>query len=155
MGLIERILEEGCTAVDIGTQSRKRTLEWISARAATAHSELDADSILDALQARERLGSTGLGEGVAIPHCRTNCAQIIAVFARLSEPVDFDAPDGENVDLVFALIVPEEETALHLTVLAHLSSVFGEAANLAALRAAPTAAALRAKLLESAPQEDA
>ncbi len=153
MGLLATILNEECTAVDVGAQSRKRTLEWVSERVAEEHESLSADEIFEALQARERLGSTALGDGVAIPHCRTGCNDIIAVFLRLETPVDFDAPDNESVDLVFALIVPEEETRRHLTVLAQLSEVFSEPANLKSLRAAPDAAALRETLLESAPEE--
>ncbi len=153
MGLLDAILDVRCTAVDVDAHSRKRTLEWVSECAATQHPELTSDELFDALQARERLGSTGLGEGVAIPHCRMACREIIAVFVRLSQPIDFDAPDGEPVDLLFALIVPQEETDKHLTVLSQLSQVFSQPENLEALRRAPTAAALRDKLLEHSPQE--
>lgn len=155
MSLLARILDTRCTAVDVDVSSRKRALEWVGERVAQVHDELNADDIYDALQARERLGSTGLGEGVAIPHCRTNCADIIAVFARLEQAVDFDAPDDADVDLVFALIVPEEETSRHLTVLSQLSQVFSEPRNLSALRSAATAEDLRDQLLERAPQEAA
>ncbi len=155
MSLLATILDTRCTAVDVDVSSRKRALEWVGERVAEVHGELDADEIYDALQARERLGSTGLGEGVAIPHCRTKCTDVIAVFARLEQAVDFDAPDDAAVDLVFALIVPEEETSLHLTVLSQLSQVFSEPQNLTALRHATTAEALRNQLLERAPQEAA
>jgi len=85
---------------------------------------------------RERLGSTGLGEGVAIPHCRLPCSRIHAACLTLAAPVDYDAADGAPVDLVFVLIVPPEETSAHLEVLAALARLYGSAENRNRLRAA-------------------
>ena len=80
---------------------------------------------LQSLVSRERLGTTGLGDGVAIPHCRNkSCTEPTGLFIRLAEPVDFEAIDQKPVDLVFALIVPEEDTQEHLDILKALASRF-------------------------------
>jgi len=145
---LANILSSACTAVDIEVHSRKRALEWISERLCAAHPELEARDVFSALQARERLGSTGLGEGVAIPHCRTSFDRITGVFVRLQSPIEFDAPDGQSVDLLFGLIVPETEANEHLKVLASLARAFADEQTTARLRAAATADELRAILLE-------
>ncbi len=145
---LANILSTACTAVDVEVHSRKRALEWISERLCEAHPELDARDVFSALQARERLGSTGLGEGIAIPHCRTSFNQITGVFVRLQSPIEFDAPDGQAVDLLFGLIVPESEANEHLKVLASLSRAFTDEHTTVRLRAAATATELRAILLE-------
>jgi PTS system nitrogen regulatory IIA component len=102
----------------------------------------------DSLRMRERLGSTAIGHGIAIPHGRTAAFDgARGAFLRLGEGVDFDASDGAPVDLVFAMTVPEHWTQQHLQLLAELAERFSDAAFRAALRAAPDAAALRAVLL--------
>lgn len=104
----------------------------------------DAALAREALAARERLGSTGLGHGVAIPHGRSaDIDEARAAFVRLAEPVDFGASDGQPVDLVAALLVPAHFTDQHLKLLAELAELFSDATLTAALRAAPDAAALR------------
>lgn len=145
---LANILSSSCTAVDVEVHSRKRALEWISEQLCKAHPQLDARSVFSALQARERLGSTGLGEGIAIPHCRTSFHRISGVFIRLQSPIEFDAPDGQAVDLLFGLIVPESEASEHLKVLASLSRAFTDEHTTARMRAASTADELRAILLE-------
>ena len=98
----------------------------------------------EALAARERLGSTGLGHGVAIPHGRSaKVDEACAAFVRLAAPVDFGADDGRPVDLVAALLVPAHFTDQHLKLLAELAELFSDTAITADLRAAPDAAALR------------
>jgi PTS system nitrogen regulatory IIA component len=98
----------------------------------------------EALAARERLGSTGLGHGVAIPHGRSaKIDEACAAFVRLATPVDFGADDGRPVDLVAALLVPAHFTDQHLKLLAELAELFSDEAITAELRAAPDAAALR------------
>ena len=107
----------------------------------------DAAIARDALAARERLGSTGLGHGVAIPHGRSaKIAEARAAFVRLGEPVDFGADDGRPVDLVAALLVPAHFTDQHLKLLAELAELFSDPTLTAALRAAPDADALLAAL---------
>lgn len=107
----------------------------------------DSTFLRDALIARERLGSTGLGHGVAIPHGRSNAVhEARAAFVHLAQPVDFGASDGQPVDLVAALIVPAHFTDQHLRLLAELAELFSNVDITAALRAAPDAPALRDEL---------
>ncbi len=107
----------------------------------------DSGVLRDALIARERLGSTGLGQGVAIPHGRSNAVhEARAAFVHLAQPIDFGASDGQSVDLVAALIVPAHFTNQHLRLLAELAELFSNADISAALRAAPDAPALRDEL---------
>lgn len=132
---IRSILDAGCTRSRITANSRKRLLEYASDLLAEQH-DLSARQLFDELMSRERLGSTGLGEGVAIPHCRLPCSRIHAACLTLATPVEYDAMDGEPVDLVFVLIVPPEETSAHLEVLAALARLYGDADNRSSLRAA-------------------
>ncbi len=106
-------------------------------------------AISDSLRQRERLGSTAIGHGVAIPHGRSDAYDHArAAFLRLERPVAFAAGDGEAVDLVFAMAVPEHFTQQHLQWLAELAERFADAAFRDALRAAPDAEALRTLLLQ-------
>lgn len=130
------------TCARVEAASRKRVLQQLSECLSDQHPELDCRQVLDALLARERLGSTALGEGVAIPHCRLACETICSAFFTLAEPVDFEAPDSQPVDLVFALIVPEAEEQAHLKQLARLSAVFSEPEAQARFRASETSAEL-------------
>ena len=115
-------------------------------------SDLQEREIFDVLLQRERLGSTGLGQGVAIPHGKmSGLTQIVGVFARLVEPVDFDSADGEPVDIVFLLLAPEGAGADHLKALARISRLLREGAAVKKLRSSRDAAALYAVLT----QEDA
>ncbi|MFK7865213.1 MAG: PTS IIA-like nitrogen regulatory protein PtsN [Pseudohongiellaceae bacterium] len=107
--------------------SKKRILTLISERLASEYSKLDAGEIFSALMARERLGSTGLGGGIAIPHCRVPlCSEIVGMLITLERPVDFDAIDGKPVDIVFVLIVPEQKTDEHIKTLAKLAELFSD-----------------------------
>jgi nitrogen PTS system EIIA component len=108
-------------------------------------------AVSDSLRQRERMGSTAIGHGVAIPHGRSNALNDThAAFLRLQPGVDFEASDGEPVDLVFAMSVPEHFTQRHLQLLSELAQRFGDAAFRAALREAPDAARLRDALLATA-----
>ncbi len=114
-----------------------------------AGADADEATIHEALLARETLGSTGLGRGVAIPHGRSaSPADPRAAFVRLSRPIAFDAVDGQPVDLVAALVVPLHFTDQHLHLLAELAEMFSDRALTAALREAPDAGALRLELAE-------
>jgi len=107
--------------------SKKRLLESIADHAHQLYPDLDAEDIFEGLIDRERLGSTGVGDGVAIPHCRLpGCDKIIGIFLTLSEPIDYDAPDKKPVDLVFALLVPEESAKDHLKALQGIVSLLGQ-----------------------------
>ncbi len=131
-------------------KTKKQLLQELSGRTArlTGLSERD---IFDVLWQRERLSSTGLGHGVAIPHAKLpGVRRIVGVFARLAEPVDFDAVDGEKVDLVFLLLAPEGAGADHLKALAGVSRLLRDGQSIEKLRASRDAAALYAVLTEQA-----
>ena len=105
-------------------------------------------AIAEGLRAREAIGSTAIGRGVAIPHCHSSaCAAPVAAFLRLSAPVDFRAHDGQPVELVFAMAVPEGRAQQHLDTLSELAGQFADPAVRDAVRAAPDITALRALLL--------
>ena len=117
--------------------SKKRILEIASQHIAEQLSELTAEDIFSGLINRERLGSTGIGEGVAIPHCRlAGCTQPIGFLIQLANPIDFDAIDGNPVDLLFVLLVPEEACEEHLQTLGNLAELFSQPAFRDALRSA-------------------
>lgn len=116
--------------------SKKKALESTAELLGSAETKVPAQAIADGLFARERLGSTGLGQGVALPHTRReNVDRATGAFLSLGEPVDFDAPDGTPVDLVFGLVVPEESTEEHLQILAELARLFSDPDVRARLRA--------------------
>ncbi len=116
--LIEELITPERTLSGVPGGSKKRLLETISEFVTQLHPETDAEDIFDALIERERLGSTGIGEGVAIPHCRLKiCDEAIGILFTLKEPIDFDAVDSKPVDLVFALLVPEDAVNEHLKAL--------------------------------------
>jgi len=135
---VRELLTSERTHFQVQGVSKKRLLDQAAQMAAATCKDLSEQQIFDALVARERLGSTGIGEGIAIPHCRLpQCEQAFGVLLRLAEPIDFDAIDGKPVDLVFALLVPEEATEEHLQVLAMLARNFNEESYRSALRCAP------------------
>lgn len=137
---IEDILTPERAMIDAPVSSKKKLLEYLAGFIAEQLSDSSADDIYERLLNRERLGSTGIGEGIAIPHCRLKqCDQAMGVLLRLMEPVDYDAIDRKPVDLVFALLVPEEATEQHLQVLAMLARNFSEPTYREALRKAPDA----------------
>ncbi len=149
MDLGELLTAEGVIPV-LAVTSKKQALQELSARAA-ASTGLDAREIFDTLLQRERLGSTGLGRGIAIPHVKLKALeQIVCLFARVSEPIDFESHDGEPVDLVFLLLAPEHASGDHLKALARISRLVREPLTLERLRAAPDAATLK-RILTSPP----
>lgn len=112
---------------DSEVASKKRVIEILSELLATGQSDLAARPIFDSLIGRERLGSTGLGHGVALPHGRFNQSQLaIGAFVKLRKGVDFDAIDRQPVDLVFGLLVPDHYTDEHLKILAYLAEMFSD-----------------------------
>ena len=107
--------------------SKKRVFER-AAEAMGAALNLSSEKIYRALLAREKLGSTAIGEGIAIPHCRINeCAEAVGCLVTLQEPIDFGSTDGRDVDVIFVLLVPEEATQVHLNLLAALARNFSNA----------------------------
>ncbi len=122
---LETILTPGRTFCDVPGSSKKRVLENSAQYICEDTRSLNSNQLFDSLITRERLGSTGLGQGIAIPHCRlSNCNAVLGTLIRLEKPVDFDAIDGQPVDLLFVLLVPEQATDEHLTVLATLAERF-------------------------------
>ncbi len=134
MADITTILSRDCTRASVTAPSRKRALEAAADLLAEHYPDLSARKLFDELMARERLGSTGLGDGVAIPHCRIPCQQISAALLHLREAVDYESMDDEPVDLLFVLVVPPDETTAHLDLLANLARIFGDAENRRRLR---------------------
>ena len=107
--------------------SKKRILTKISEIASENIDSLEVGEVFDALMAREQLGTTGLGNGIAIPHCRlAPCENIIGVLITLDEPVNFDSLDGKPVDIMFVLLVPREENDEHVRTLAELATLFND-----------------------------
>ncbi len=122
---------------------KKQALHELASRAAAA-TGVDERQIFDALLQRERLGSTGLGRGIAIPHVKIKgLSGISCLFARLASPIDFESQDGEPVDLIFLLLAPEHASGDHLKALARISRLVREPSTLEQLRSARDASALR------------
>lgn len=139
---IEDILTPEHALLDVPVSSKKKLLEYLASFIANL-TDSSATDIFERLLSRERLGSTGIGEGIAIPHCRLpGCSQPIGLLLKLDEAIDFDAMDHRPVDLVFALVVPEEANSQHLQVLATLARNFSEPDFRDALRNAPDATQL-------------
>ena len=122
---MKKLLTPQCTLAGVSGVSKKRLLETIADFASTLFPETDSEDIFDALIERERLGSTGVGEGVAIPHCRLKkCDDAIGILMQLTDPIDFDSIDGAPVDLVFTLLVPEAAVNSHLESLQVIATNF-------------------------------
>ena len=125
---------------DVSINSKKRLLELISLTLANKNKDLNSREIFESLCAREQLGSTTLGGGVAIPHGRINGTEgAEAIFLRLTNPLPLDAADGEPVDLVFALIVPKKCTDDHSKLLSGIAERFSDTRLLGQLREAEDA----------------
>lgn len=122
MNIAEMLTPER-TRCNVKGVSKKRVLEYISTFLADT-ADVDADELYQEMLARERLGSTGIGHGIAIPHCRLHsCSTITGALLKLEKAIDFDASDGANVDLVFALIVPDEQNDEHLQALSTIAEL--------------------------------
>jgi len=129
------LLEPSGISVANSATSKKRALEEMARLLAEAVPEISQETIYERLLERERLGSTGVGHGVALPHARIEgLSRAYVAFAQLARGVDFDASDDEPVDLIFALVVPQEATAEHLQLLAQLATLFSNEAIRTQLR---------------------
>ena len=126
MNLIAKLLPPSNILLDLDVTSKKRLFE--QAGLLFENNQGVARSVVfESLFARERLGSTGLGQSVAIPHGRIKgLKEAVGAFVRLAAPVPFDAPDGKPVDLVFFLLVPEQATERHLQILSELAQLFSD-----------------------------
>ena len=121
--IISEILSPDAIFTSIKASSKKRVLQEISVGISNIYG-LEQTKVFLALQEREKLGPTGMGHGVAIPHARINSiSSIKGVFAKLINPLDFGSMDSQNVDLIFVLIAPYESGANHLKALAKVSRI--------------------------------
>jgi PTS system nitrogen regulatory IIA component len=126
MNLVAKLLPPGNVVLDLQVSSKKRLFEQIGLLFENHHG-IARNLVFDSLFDRERLGSTGLGQGIAIPHGRIKgLKEALGAFVRLAQPVPFDAPDGNPVTLVFTLLVPEQATEKHLQILSELAQMFGD-----------------------------
>ena len=136
---LEQLLTPELTYCGAPGTSKKKVFETASNFICSKRQELDGAEVYSNLLARERLGSTALGDGIAIPHCRlSHCEQPLVTLVTLATPVDFDAVDGQPVDILFLLLVPEEATQEHLDILATLAGLLGRHEFRDALRSATT-----------------
>jgi nitrogen PTS system EIIA component len=143
---LHHFLTPQAVVADLRAGTKKQLLQQLSHRAA-ALCKLDERRILDTILERERLGSTGFGGGVAIPHGKIEgLTSVFGLFARLTAPIDYDALDRQPVDLVFLLLAPQGAGADHLKALACVSRVFRDRAMIEKLRGAGSADALYAML---------
>lgn len=149
------LLAPDCIIASLQATSKKHALQEL-AEVAAARTDLDAREVFNTLLQRERLGSTGLGRGIAIPHVKlAGLSGIVCLFARLKEPIEYESHDNEPVDLVFLLLAPEHASGDHLKALASISRVVREPSVIEALRNAPDAAALHTALTLTLPSHAA
>ncbi len=145
---ISDIIDARAVLPQLSATNKKQTLQSIAQHFAMLVA-IDQRIIFETLLTREKLGSTGLGQGFAIPHGRiSGLKQVTGLFAKLAQPIDYDAVDGKPVDLVFALLSPDHAGADHLTALAKISRVMRAPAAVSKLRATNTAEGLYAVLTE-------
>jgi len=122
---IESILSLSRTHANIQANSKKRAIEEAAKLIAASMEGLDAEEIYNSLIAREKLGTTAIGHGIAIPHCRlSSCQEIVGSLISIQDPVDFEAFDDQGVNLMFVMLVPSEEVEEHLQALAMLAERF-------------------------------
>jgi PTS system nitrogen regulatory IIA component len=139
----ESLLSPRRTLCHAPGNSKKRLFETIARLISEDQLSLPYDDVLDHLIAREKLGSTGLGNGIAIPHCRIgNCSQALGTLITLAEPIGFDSPDDQPVDLLFILLVPQEANQEHLDTLARIAGLFSQPDFCQQLRAADDSTSL-------------
>ncbi len=151
---IEDILNEHCVVTSLKATSKKQALNEL-ARMAADKTGISERAIFDVLLERERLGTTGVGGGIAIPHGKLpKLEKLFGCFARLETPVEFDAVDSQPVDLVFLLLAPESAGADHLKALARISRVLRNSLHCDKLRTAPSSEKIYA-LLTQDPQSRA
>jgi PTS system nitrogen regulatory IIA component len=144
MNLIAKLLSSDDVVVGLDASSKKRVFEQAGLLFENRHG-IARSNVYDALFAREKMGSTGLGLGIAIPHGRIKgLKEALGAFFRLATPVQFDAPDGQPVNLVFVLLVPEAASEHHLQLLSELAQMFSDKAFREKLTAAADALAVHA-----------
>lgn len=146
---LETILTPGRSLVNVPGGSKKRVLEQIANLIGKEVAGLDTQDVFESLIAREKLGSTGFGNGIAIPHCRLpGCTAPVSALLHLDSPVDYDAIDGAPVDLLFVLLVPEAATDAHLELLRQIASMLDRKEVRDRLRSAKSSEALYQVVLD-------
>ncbi|MBH3430383.1 PTS IIA-like nitrogen regulatory protein PtsN [Pseudomonas alkylphenolica] len=146
---LESILTPGRSLVNVPGGSKKRVLQEIATLIDREVPDLEMQEVFESLFAREKLGSTGFGNGIAIPHCRLKgCASPISALIHLDAPIDYDAIDGAPVDLLFVLLVPEAATDAHLELLRQIASMLDRKDVRDRLRAASSSEALYQVVLD-------
>jgi PTS system nitrogen regulatory IIA component len=140
---LQGLLTADCIRYDIAISSKKRLLEELAGLLSQQRTALDKDTVCRTLTERERLGSTGIGDGIALPHGRLNgISECIAAAIRLKEPLGFDAPDEQPICLAIALLVPADAAKQHLQILAELARLFHDAERREQILKAPDIAGL-------------
>jgi PTS system nitrogen regulatory IIA component len=151
MNLVSRLLPLNHVLLDLDVSSKKRLFEQIGLLFENSR-QIPRARVFDALFDREKLGSTGLGYGVAIPHGRIKTLkEPVCAFVRSAAPIAFESPDGQPVSLVFAMLVPEHANETHLELLSELAQMFSDAALREALAATPDIQAAHRLITEWSP----
>lgn len=149
---ISEFLSPEAVIADLRAKDKQEVLRELSAALSRAHPSLKEERLVEVLREREKLGSTGIGEGVAIPHGKlAGMTQLLAAFGVSRGGVDFEAIDGRPTHLFFALVAPENSAGVHLKALARISRLFKNARFRASILEAPTAEAIHELIV----QEDA
>lgn len=155
MNRISRLLAPNNVLVNVSVTSKKRLFEQAGLLFENSHA-IERGKVFDSLFARERLGSTGLGEGVAIPHGRIKgLKEAVGAVVRLATPIPFDAPDGNPVSLLVFLLVPENATEEHLEILSELAELLSDASIRESLMTQPDPAQIHKILANWAPYRPA
>lgn len=137
MNLIAKLLSPEHVVMDLDAGSKKRVFEQVGLLFENSIG-IARSEVFDSLFSREKLGSTGLGQGVAIPHGRIKgLREAAGAFVKLAAPIPFDAPDSKPVGLIFVLLVPERATDLHLQILGELAQMFSDKSFRESLMEAP------------------
>jgi len=146
---IKGLLQPEDIIADLSAETKEDALCELAAKVSERHPGMDRDEILRILLERERLGSTGIGDGIAIPHGKLKrLDQPVMVIARSRNGVDFDALDGRPVNILFLIIAPEAAVGVHLKILARVSRILKDPAVRKGLLEAPDAAAIYAAIQE-------
>ena len=148
--MLDFLIDRPSVLASLKVQNKKQLLQELS-QAMANRVAIDHRLIFETLLKREKLGSTGIGQGIAIPHGKLpSISRVYGLFARLASPVDFESVDGQPVDLVFVLLAPEHAGADHLKALARISRLLRESSVVAKLRGTEDAEGLYAILTEPA-----
>ncbi|WP_277960884.1 PTS IIA-like nitrogen regulatory protein PtsN [Pseudomonas sp. RIT-To-2] len=149
MTQLQHILTPGRSLVNVPGGSKKKAIETIATFFAREVPGLEMQVVFDSLIAREKLGSTGFGNGIAIPHCRLpGLTSPVSALLHLEHKIDYDAIDGAPVDLIFVLLVPQEATNEHLALLSQIASMLDRADVRERLRSAKSSEALYQVVLD-------